>query len=163
MADAKGARVLTPELLVVGVDFSLTSESAVDEALSLAAAPGASVHLVNVAAGSATEIVLDLLDGERRTNPAEAERHLAGYGRSRAAAHGFPADRIRAHVRVGNPATEIVAVARELGADLVVVGTHGRTGLGRLLIGSVAEAIVKRAHCPVLVSRARSHSAGVAA
>jgi nucleotide-binding universal stress UspA family protein len=163
MADAKGARVLTPELLVVGVDFSPTSESALDEALSLAAAPGTSVHLVHVASGSTTEVVLDLLEGVRKTNQAEAERHLAGFGRSRAVAHGFPPDRIFAHVRVGNPAHEIVALAQRLAADLVVIGTHGRTGLGRMLLGSVAEAIVKRAPCPVLVSRVRSHQAGVAA
>jgi nucleotide-binding universal stress UspA family protein len=163
MADAKGTRVPTPELILVGVDFSLTSESAVDEALSLAAAPGANVHLVNVASGGTTEVVLDLLEGQRQTNPAEAERHLAGYGRSRAAAHGFAADNVRAHVRVGNPANEIVTLARELSADLVVVGTHGRTGLGRMLIGSVAEAVVKRAHCPVLVSRVKPDKADVTA
>ena len=50
----------------------------------------------------------------------------------------------------GDPATEIVRLAEEEGVDMIVLGTHGRTGLYRLLMGSVAEAIVRRAMCPVL-------------
>ena len=49
----------------------------------------------------------------------------------------------------GDPAGEIVALAKEEKVDLIVMGTHGRTGLGRLLMGSVAEAVVRRAPCPV--------------
>lgn len=50
----------------------------------------------------------------------------------------------------GDPASEIVAVANEEGVDLIVLGTHGRTGLKRLLMGSVAEAVVRKANCPVI-------------
>jgi nucleotide-binding universal stress UspA family protein len=50
----------------------------------------------------------------------------------------------------GDPATAVTRLAEELPADLIVLGTHGRTGLSRLLMGSVAEAIVRRASCPVL-------------
>jgi nucleotide-binding universal stress UspA family protein len=50
----------------------------------------------------------------------------------------------------GLPATEIVRLADERQAEMIVMGTHGRTGLGRLLMGSVAEAVVRRAKCPVL-------------
>jgi universal stress protein A len=50
----------------------------------------------------------------------------------------------------GDPATAIARVAEEEGAELIVMGTHGRTGLLRLLMGSVAEAVVRRAPCPVL-------------
>ena len=50
---------------------------------------------------------------------------------------------------VGDPAGEIVRVAEEEQADLIVMGTHGRTGLRRLLMGSVAEAVLRRAPCPV--------------
>jgi nucleotide-binding universal stress UspA family protein len=50
----------------------------------------------------------------------------------------------------GVPAEEIVTVAKEKVCDLIVMGTHGRTGLGRLLMGSVAELVVRRAPCPVL-------------
>jgi nucleotide-binding universal stress UspA family protein len=50
----------------------------------------------------------------------------------------------------GDPATEIVSLAKDERCDLIVMGTHGRTGLGRLLMGSVAEQVVRKAHCPVL-------------
>ena len=53
----------------------------------------------------------------------------------------------------GDPATAIVRLAEEEGVDLIVMGTHGRTGLNRLLMGSVAEVIVRRAPCPVLTFR----------
>jgi nucleotide-binding universal stress UspA family protein len=63
-----------------------------------------------------------------------------------------PRDDVRAEHRLaeGDAAAEIVRVADEIKADLVVMGTHGRTGLGRLLMGSVAEQVVRKAPCPVL-------------
>jgi universal stress protein A len=51
----------------------------------------------------------------------------------------------------GEAASEIVRVAKERGVDLIVISSHGRTGLGRILFGSTAEAVVRHAHCPVLV------------
>jgi nucleotide-binding universal stress UspA family protein len=51
---------------------------------------------------------------------------------------------------VGDPATEILKLAAEIRADLIVMGTHGRSGLGRLLLGSVAEGVLREAPCPVL-------------
>jgi nucleotide-binding universal stress UspA family protein len=57
---------------------------------------------------------------------------------------------VRHRLEEGDPATEILRVARELNGDLIVLGTHGRTGLGRLLMGSVAEQVVRQAPCPVL-------------
>jgi nucleotide-binding universal stress UspA family protein len=50
----------------------------------------------------------------------------------------------------GIPAEEIVKVASDRGCDLIVMGTHGRTGVGRLLLGSVAEEVMRKAPCPVL-------------
>ena len=63
-----------------------------------------------------------------------------------------PQANVRAERRFeeGDPVTEILRVAREINADLIVLGTHGRTGLARLLMGSVAEQIVRKAACPVL-------------
>ncbi|MDB5309743.1 MAG: universal stress protein [Gemmataceae bacterium] len=58
-----------------------------------------------------------------------------------------------AEVRVGSPAAEIVAAAGDLKADLVCLGTHGRGGLAHLLLGSVAERVVRQAPCPVLTVR----------
>jgi universal stress protein A len=54
----------------------------------------------------------------------------------------------------GDPAEVIVDVAREHGCDLIVMGTHGRSGLGRLVLGSVAEQVIRHAPCPVLTSKA---------
>jgi nucleotide-binding universal stress UspA family protein len=65
----------------------------------------------------------------------------------------------------GEPATEIDRIARERGCDLIVLGTHGRTGLKRLLMGSIAEKVVRLAACPVLtlkipIPASASHSPG---
>lgn len=60
---------------------------------------------------------------------------------------------VQSRVRCGHPASEIVAEAREHGADLIVMATHGRTGLARLLAGSVASSVMRRAPIPVLVMR----------
>lgn len=57
---------------------------------------------------------------------------------------------VRHRLAEGAPAEEILRVAGELGCDLIAMGTHGRTGLGRLLMGSVAEEVVRKAPCPVL-------------
>jgi nucleotide-binding universal stress UspA family protein len=56
-------------------------------------------------------------------------------------------------LEVGHPAETILRVARELSADLIVMGTHGRHGLGRLLVGSVAEQVLRQARCPVLTMK----------
>jgi len=53
-----------------------------------------------------------------------------------------------------DPATAVVELARQRGADLIVMGSHGRTGLGRLLLGSVSEQVIGQATCPVLVVKA---------
>jgi len=68
---------------------------------------------------------------------------------------GRPAcGRCVAHIRSEVPAEEIAALAAEVGAQLIVVGTHGRRGVRRLVLGSVAESVVRLAHCSVLVVRA---------
>jgi nucleotide-binding universal stress UspA family protein len=66
---------------------------------------------------------------------------------------------VRWIVREGGPAEAIVRAAVEEHADLIVIGTHGRSGLDRLLIGSVADRVVRRAPCPVMTVRERSPAA----
>jgi nucleotide-binding universal stress UspA family protein len=61
-----------------------------------------------------------------------------------------PAIAVEHRLALGDAAGEIVSLAREVKADLIVMGTHGRSGVGRLLLGSVAEAVLRRAPCPVL-------------
>lgn len=66
-----------------------------------------------------------------------------------------PAVRVRRRLIVGNPAEEIVNLAEEENVDLIVMSTHGRTGFKRFLMGSVAEAVVRNAKCPVLTLKPR--------
>ncbi len=63
------------------------------------------------------------------------------------------------HVRIGKPVDEILALAREVGADGILVGTKGRTGVERLVLGSVAERVVREAGCTVEVVRAKTYDA----
>jgi nucleotide-binding universal stress UspA family protein len=74
-------------------------------------------------------------------NPARLLRSVQAYD---------PAVKLEHKLVEGDPATEILRVARETGCDLIVMGTHGWTGLRRLLMGSVAEEVVRKAPCPVL-------------
>jgi len=60
-------------------------------------------------------------------------------------------------VRTGQPVVEIVEAAKKLQTDLIVISTHGRTGLKHVLLGSVAENVVRHAPCPVLVVREKEH------
>lgn len=77
---------------------------------------------------------------------AEARRYLAG-----AAERLGPTADVHPLVRTGKPAPEIVAAARECGADLIAMSTHGRTGLPRLVLGSVADEVVRVSGLPVVL------------
>ncbi len=62
------------------------------------------------------------------------------------------------HVRIGDPVKEILSVAKEVGASLIMLGSHGRKGVERVLLGSVSERVVREALCPVLVTRERTYA-----
>lgn len=62
--------------------------------------------------------------------------------------------RVETRVADGDPAFNIIEAAKEVEADIIVIGTHGRTGLGRLLMGSVAEEVLRKAPCPVMTVKA---------
>jgi nucleotide-binding universal stress UspA family protein len=81
----------------------------------------------------------------------KSKRLLAGF-RERLS---LPASTLE-FVQRGGPAETIAKVASEWGADLIVIGSHGRTGVRRVLLGSVAEGVVRSAPCPVLIARAPS-------
>ena len=90
-------------------------------------------------------VVVEDVEGRRR----DAEEYLAPMA---AALRARGVDTAWA-VRRGQPAEEILAAARESGADLIAMATHGRTGLNRLLFGSVAEAVLRQAPVPVFMIR----------
>jgi nucleotide-binding universal stress UspA family protein len=135
--------------LVVGIDFSDLSLEALRVGLELAKISGdAQVHLVHVVPlPASTEIPIDASALE-----VDAESRIAEL-RARALEGGRAA--VTGHVVMGAPAVAIALLAKKLRADLVLVGTHGRTGLSRLAFGSIAEAVVRTAPCSVLTVRAR--------
>ena len=92
------------------------------------------------------DLEVAVLDQFRRVVPAEARRDL----------------RVEPLVTVGVPVAEILRAAQFKGADMIVMGTHGRTGLARLVVGSVAEQVVRKGPCPVLTVRPAETLAGVA-
>lgn len=69
------------------------------------------------------------------------------------------ADRVHffVHARIGKPATEILGVAKDVGADMIIVGTKGLTGVEHYVLGSVAEKVVREAGCAVIVARAKTY------
>lgn len=85
----------------------------------------------------------------------QADAHLAEW---RKLAEEMGAERVTVEKGIGEPALSIVELAQERGVDLVVVGTHGRTGLRHALLGSVAERVVRRAGCPVLTIHPEGHA-----
>jgi len=130
--------------ILVATDFSPFSEQAIRAAAALARHFGATLHLLHVVHHAEERAaVLDRL-GEI----AEAE------------ADGVP---FTASVAVGRPASEIVRYAVREQMDLIVVGTHGRTGLAHVVMGSVAEAVVRTALCQVLTVRLRARAGAPAA
>lgn len=128
-------------------DFSDSSEYARQLARSLARDYGARLIVVHVAPG---EIVYPgLIGGPTETKPYldEIEERLR---------ESFENDRdthAEIVVREGEPASTILWLAEEVHADLIVMGTTGRSGFGRLLLGSVAEEVMRKARCPVLTVR----------
>jgi nucleotide-binding universal stress UspA family protein len=128
-------------------DFSTASDAALVHAEALAKQSGARLLIVHVeepplAYGGGelyyglpepdSERIIKMLEDVRPQDPAVPFTH---------------------RLTMGDPAGEIVRIATDERAEMIVLGTHGRTGMVRLLMGSVAEAIVRRAPCPVLVYR----------
>jgi nucleotide-binding universal stress UspA family protein len=156
-----------PYVIVVGIDFSETGELAFDKALELAAKrPRAEVHVIHVLSSNHTALTPELaVTGVGMTFPALDEaaerlescvqRKLLAF-RSAYSGTATRVPRVVPHLRVDTPATEIAQLAADLEADLVVVGTHGRRGLARVAIGSVAETTVRFSPCPVLVMRPKA-------
>jgi nucleotide-binding universal stress UspA family protein len=132
--------------IVAPVDFSQDADRGVDAALEIATSPG-HVTVIHVATPlTAMEPYgWDVVDDDVR------RERLEESFRQRYAAPKYAG--IRFAVRFGDPGHEIAAFAKELPAGLIVMPSHGRTGFAHLLIGSVAERVVRLAHCPVLVLR----------
>lgn len=138
--------------VLVPLDGSKTAEAIVPFVLEIAGPLDLEVVLVRVVVPippSVVEGIRDVAVEDVEARQAEAETYLSGV----AAELRDRGVRVRTVVRRGDPVTEIASAARELEADLIAMTTHGRGGLGRLLFGSVAEAVLRTAELPVLMMR----------
>jgi len=139
--------------ILVPVDFSEASEHAATYAAGLARRLGANVHLIHVVESS--PLARRPYDYEPDT-PVVRER-LYQEARARlislAARVGSGARRISIEVRRGEVLKNVCAAEIDYGADLVIMSTHGRSGWSHLLLGSVAEQVIRSARCPVLIVR----------
>ncbi len=142
-----------PKRLLVPFDFSGHSEAALMTALQLVADDQAQIDLVHVLPppivtigyGTSLPIFSDAEASERTRSALE----------DRVASISVPVEcPIDCHVLHGNPGGEIIRFAESRGTDLVVIGSQGLAGMSRLLLGSVAEKVMRRTECPVLVVRA---------
>ena len=168
------SEVSQPKFVVVAaVDRGPLSARVLETAFEAADRPGGELHIVGIAepvvapafAGGAPYAVefsriepkhLSKLAAETLA-PALARRiEKEKAAESRGAPRKSP--RVEVHTGYGSPANEIVWFAAHVDADLLVVGTAGRTGLARLLLGSVAEKLVRLAGCPVVVVRDKHHT-----
>jgi nucleotide-binding universal stress UspA family protein len=157
-----------PLTVIVGVDYSDTSALALVEAVRAARSRDDNhVHVVHVMspvqtvgpmAGAYVPPVLDTAKASDELKQfvektlAEAQKGLPDDGRP-------IVDRLTTHLGMSDPREAIAQLASDLDADLVVIGTHGRRGVSRFLLGSVAEGVVRIAPCPVLVVRPRGTAA----
>lgn len=145
--------------IVVGIDYEELGEAALRTAIALASsAGGTEVHPVHVR--SALEgfpisgRTVAKIDNDLETLRAYVDDVLSRW----VSEHEAPMiPELSAHVTNGRPADALVRIAAGLRAGLIVVGTHGRRGLSRAIVGSVAGAVVARATCPVLVVRGITH------
>jgi nucleotide-binding universal stress UspA family protein len=136
---------LPKQSVVAPVDFSEQSIAAVDLALGLVE-DTSNVHVIHVIPPVFyAEYGWPVIDDNTRCQ--QGEKAL------RERLKGNQYEKVQLKVAVGDPGSEIANFAKKVAAELIVLPSHGRTGLSRLLIGSVAERVVRLAHCPVLVLR----------
>lgn len=140
--------------ILVPVDFSEVSEKALKYAARFADQFGSKVMLLHViqpmvypADFGYPPTMVDTLDQALRQRIEEKLTALANFG-------GTSMDTL---IRVGQPYLEITTAAQELNIELIIITTHGRTGLKHALLGSTAERVVRHAPCPVLTVREREH------
>lgn len=119
----------TAQQILVATDFSETADAALDVAIRQAQTLGARLHLLHVYSASEVEVTRLLTDAAARARP-DVPVTVAGTR--------------------GDPAREILRYATRHPIDLIVLGTHGRTGMSRMILGSVAEGVVRLAPCLVL-------------
>jgi universal stress protein A len=138
---------MAAQTILFPTDFSTASDAALKHAEALAKSSGARLLIVHVEEPPLAYGGGELYYGLPEPNSERIQKMLQDIKPA------DPAVPYEHRMTMGDPAGEVVRIAEEEKAEMIVMGTHGRTGLTRLLMGSVAEAIVRRAPCPVLVYR----------
>jgi nucleotide-binding universal stress UspA family protein len=144
--------------ILVPTDFSDASQAALDYAKALAVPFGASIHLVHVmedllAHAWAAEVYVASMPNLRDEIEKEAREQLTAM----LAAEERQRFVVVTALLAGNPFVEIVRYAKAQAVDLIVIGTHGRGAIAHMLLGSVAEKVVRKSPCPVLTVRETQH------
>jgi len=150
--------LLHPQV-VVGYDTSHSAGAALSRAITLAAR--APFHVLHIACIVDRHVPLPGHERDGTVDFAYTERiqeELTEHILQELRTSGI-AGRVQffVHVRIGKPAEELLILARDVGADLIIVGSKGLTGLERLVLGSVAETVVREAKCTVEVARVKSY------
>ncbi len=139
--------ILKHETVVVPVDFSEESQNALRGAVELAGDAGKVyvVHVLPPLEAISPAVVWGDLSDETRIEAVKtyASKFLKDQG----------AESANIEVRVGSPGYEVTEYAQEINADVIVISSHGYHGIKRMLLGSVAEAVIRHAHCAVYVLR----------
>ena len=152
MKGGKQHGLVQRKTIVVPFDFSEESNSAVEVARQLAeeATDIHAIHVLPELLATEPGVIWGVIDDESRKEHAKEAmlERLAS----------LECKDVRADVQVGDPGHVIVQLAEEHGASLIIIPSHGRTGMKRVLMGSVAERVVRHAHCPVLVLKKGSES-----
>lgn len=144
--------------VVVAYDFSSTADVALERAVELACrAPEHVLHFVTVL-DPRTGLGLDPGATIDYRYAEQLQRDLLDRLHAIFAVRG-PTSEVHffVHVLIGDAVPEILAVAEDVGADMIVLGSHGRTGVRRVVLGSVSESIVRAAGCPVIVARPKTY------
>jgi nucleotide-binding universal stress UspA family protein len=133
------------QTVLLPFDFSTAATEAIATARDMVARPELLyvVHVIAPLDSNSPAYLAGALDLDKLRARADAalEKALREAG----------VEQAQRRISTGDPASEILDVAREIGADLIVIPSHGKTGLLRWMLGSVAERVVRRATCPVLV------------
>jgi nucleotide-binding universal stress UspA family protein len=147
--------------ILVPIDFSEPSREARAHAEALAAETGARLIFLHVVEPSQV-VEQSLFFGQTGFTIPSTEEDLSRRINllERLHAYRIPDSEfpVEYRLREGETTEEILRVADETGCDLIVLGTHGRTGMDRLWRGSVAESVLRRAHCPVLIVKESTHA-----
>jgi nucleotide-binding universal stress UspA family protein len=139
-------------IVLVGIDFLALSKEVLAHAAELALSAGSELHVVHVL----PDLDVSAVQGERAIGVVNLAADAQAKLETLSADLPDSVTRIFLHLSAGKPEVEIAQLASDIGADLIVVGTRGRSGIDRLVNGSVAENLLHLAPCPVQVFRPKS-------